>query len=249
MSLKHLVATFALAAFLPVAAGCDDITVADGGVAVAKKLDAADGTHSAVARVVFDNEDVLLPAAGAQVVIEPMDDTTDENGERRELKPIELNTDDDGYFVVPALPDGIERVMASVFVNGEFVGTQEIEVDRGQPVAKAVVVIAVTAWVVCVATMWASAKKLGDNDKDGHCIASCRTTRWCGGPGTTMTVGVLKETFDSLCAHGPDWLKKLLKPISACGGWDNADMLANVRGIGCAAKVWRSCERCCDDWY
>jgi hypothetical protein len=244
MSFRQFAASIAVAVFLPVATGCDGLPVDDTRPESSSAVE-ADGQHSAVGRVVFEHETLLVPAAGAQVIIEAISP----EGDARELAPFELATDADGYFVVPALPEGIERVTANVFVDGEFAGTQEIEVEVGQPIAKAVVVIAVTAWMVCVATMWASAKKQGSNDKDGHCIASCRTTRWCGGPGTTMTVGVLKETFDTLCQYGPQWLKDLLRPMSACGGWDNGDMLANTRGIACAAKLWRNCNSCCDDWY
>lgn len=194
----------------------------------------------ALGRVVFEGDD-LVPAAQVQVLL---DLTTSDD---QALEPITVTTDADGHFEVPTLPPGVVSMTAHVFVDGEHAGSDTVPVADGAPVRRAIIAIAVTATVVCIATTWASARKISGSDKLRHCVASCRTARWCG-VGSAFTAAVLKEIFDSLCKYGPQWLKDLLSPVSGCGGWDNADMAANTRGIWCSGR-WKTCENCCNDYY
>jgi len=191
-------------------------------------------------QVVLDSDD-FAPVSAAQVIVE----LTAADGS--ELESIELATDADGHFALETVPEGVVSITSHVFVGGEFAGSETVAVINGEPVKKAVVVIALTAVTICIATTWASARKIAGSDKMKHCVASCRTARWCG-VGSAFSAAILKELLDSLCMHGPQWLKNLLQPVSACGGWDSADMAANNRGISCAGK-WRTCENCCDDYY
>jgi|GEM_PF-3162150 len=238
---RHLVAALSCIAFFPTAAGCDSLVQDDGAAQIAPKTDIK---RQAMARVV-ENVDYLLPVRDAQVIIEGIS----ANGTILDAEPVTVQTDAEGYFTVPPMPDDVAKVTANVFVAGELVGIQELELERGEPIAKAIIIVALTTWVICVATMWASAKKAaGSNDKLGHCIATCRTARWCGG---AIVAGVMKEVFDELCSKFPadHWIRKLVAGASGCSGWDNADLIADARGVQCSPKLWKSCEKCCSAYY
>lgn len=199
-----------------------------------------DPSPSLEGQVVLEGED-YAPLSQAQVLVELV------AGDDRELSPIELTTDAEGRFQVPELPEGVVSMTTHIFYGGEHAGSETVPVVDGEPTRKAIVVIAITAGVICIATTWASARKISGSDKLRHCVASCRTARYCG-VGSAFTAGTLKEMFDSLCQYGPQWLKNLLSPVSGCGGWDSADMAANTRGIACALR-WKTCENCCNDYY
>ncbi len=190
-------------------------------------------------RVLLDSDE-LVPVSQAQVIVE-LTGTSEHD-------PIELGSDDEGYFELSSVPTDVTELTAYVFIDGELAGSEVVAVEDGQPVKKIIGVIVVTAWVVCIATTWASARKISGSDKLRHCVASCRATRWCGGPASAWTAGILKETFDALCSTGPQWLKNILQPASGCSGWDSADLAANNKGIWCAAR-WKTCENCCNDYY
>ncbi|MCC6623517.1 MAG: hypothetical protein IT385_19810 [Deltaproteobacteria bacterium] len=232
--LSRVVLPLALAA----AVGCDDATL-DPAPAPGATIGVAEAPLF-LGRVVAD-ADELAPVAQAQVLIELVTD------DGAELEPIEVATDDEGYFELDTLPEGVTLVTAHVFVDGEHGGSESIPVQGGVPVVRSMTMIVVTYTVVCIATTWASARKISGTDKLRHCVASCRATRWCG-LGAAWTAAVIKEMFDQLCSYGPQWLKDLLRPVSGCGGWDAADMQANGRGIWCAGK-WKTCENCCNDYY
>ena len=195
-------------------------------------------------RVVLDSAD-YQPVANAQLVLDYVD--LDLPSDEQALPAIELTTDADGLFAIDAIPIEQGEVTVNVFLDGEFADSEIVAIEDGQPVKK-IIGFVVTTWVVCVATAWVSGMKVSGSDKMKHCVASCRSTRWCGGPATGWTAGILKELFDSMCSKGPQWLKDLLKPVSGCSGWDNADLDADGRGIWCAAK-WKTCESCCNDYY
>lgn len=238
--LMSAVSSFVVASLFSMSPGCDGAAI-DSSAGADPSAEVAQGAlePALTGRVVLEGDD-YAPVAQAQVLFELLD----VDGET--VQSLETTSDADGIFALDRVPEGVTSVEAHVFIGGEHAGTETIPVIKGdQP--KTFVVVALTASVLCIATTWASARKVSGSDKMKHCVASCRTTRWCG-LGSAFTAAVLKEIFDSLCATGPQWLKDLLSPVSACGGWDNADMAANGRGIWCAGR-WRTCESCCDDSY
>lgn len=194
-------------------------------------------------RVLLDEDADRSPVDNAQILVEVLDANGDE------LAPITLVTDADGRFTLETIPAGAASITTHVFIDGEHATSETVAVVDGQPVKKAIVAVVLTAATLCIATTWASARKISGSDKLRHCVASCRTARWCG-VGSAFTAAILKELLDSLCQYGPQWLKDLLKStsVSACSGWDSADMAANNRGIWCASR-WRTCESCCNDYY
>ncbi len=192
-------------------------------------------------RVILDEDD-LVPVPQAQVVVEF------ETAEGEELESVVFDSDEEGYFELSEVPSEAKALSVYVFQEGELAGHETVPVVDGKPVKKLLGIVIVTAWTVCIATTWASARKVEGSDKMKHCTASCRATRFCGGPGGAWTAGVLKEVFDSICSAGPQWLKNLLSPASGCSGWDSADLAADNQGIACAFR-WRTCEGCCDDYY
>jgi len=194
------------------------------------------------------DEHGLHPIPSAVVSLEPLAADGTSAGD-----PIELLTNTHDAFTFPAMSLEVARVVVEVHLEGELAAVEAFDFADGHPVAKSAIVI-LTARALCIGMMWASAKgAAGKNDKFGHCVASCRATRWCGGPVGAWTAGILKETLDQLCSNlSPDhWLRTLLRTskVSACGGWDSQDLLANNRGIACAGRFWQSCDRCCSRHY
>ncbi len=107
---------------------------------------------------------------------------------------------------------------------------------------------ALAPWEIpCVVNTWVSAAEQYSNmsDKMKHCIASCETAKQCGGR-PASEVAVLKEAFDLACKVFPAAVKEKLKRVSACGGWDSADMEANADGIRLGKENVESCYfECC----
>jgi len=206
---------------------------------------------SLTGRVTIDDEE-LIAAPWADIMVQPLApgevaDAPPQQGFRH--APIEVQSDEGGFFSVATLPEGASAAELSVFVDGELAHTETIEVVNGKVERSIAVAVALGAWGLCVGSTWGSVylQYRGDpvTDKFKHCVSSCRTQRFCGG---SLVAGAIKEIIDTLCQSGPQWLKNLLNGISSCGGWDNADMLANVKGLECAYK-WKTCASCCDAIY
>jgi|GEM_PF-4340029 len=101
---------------------------------------------------------------------------------------------------------------------------------------------------IFVAGSWSADKMSGSsNDKYRHCHASCAIQRACA-PIPSFSAGVVREMADEL----EEWLGR--EP----GGWDWADIFANVDGYNCAGwetwipiigrlnTIWREdCDCCC----
>jgi hypothetical protein len=187
--------------------------------------------------------DRLAPVAGAEVVV------AFEGADGGILAEETVTSAADGTWSVSSVPAGATLIHTHAFVGGDFMATRSQPVVGGAPRDAHQAIIFGLAGPMCWAVTWATARDI-KNDKLKHCIASCRTVRWCGASGATLA-GQLKEVLDSACRFGPDWLKAQLHAsgISSCGGWDAADIAANEVGFGCARRLLRSCERCCDDTY
>jgi len=250
MQPRHALTTLAIAACLPFTAydeppqGPPDPATTKSIVIEGQQLDRLNNI-----RVTMES-DTFLPIPHAQVLLEAA--ANDEGAPFFEIEPITVTTDDAGFFSIPDLPPQIERVSAHVFFDGVYAGTREIALEQGAPVQKSITLLAVTNWITYVGIMWASARKAASkNDKYGHCVASCRTSRWCGGPFSAFTAGLLKETLDFICSLTGEnsWLRNLVAGASACQGWDWQDVAANNRGIWCSGRILRSCERCCSSYY
>ncbi len=186
----------------------------------------------------------LAPVAGAEVIV------AFEGADGAILSEETLTSAADGTWRASTIPEGATLMHTHAFVDGDFMATRSQPVIGGLPRDAHQAIIFGLAGPMCWAVTWATARDITGNDKLKHCIASCRTVRWCGASGATLAAQ-LKEVLDSACRFGPDWLKAQLSAsgISSCGGWDAADMAANEVGFGCARRLLRSCERCCDDTY
>jgi hypothetical protein len=188
--------------------------------------------------------DRLAPVAGAEVVV------AFEGADGGILAEETVTSAADGTWSVSSVPAGATLIHTHAFVGGDFMATRSQPVVGGAPRDAHQAIIFGLAGPLCWATTWATARDVAGGDKMKHCVASCRTVRWCGASGATLAAS-LKETLDSYCKNGPDWLKAALASsgISSCGGWDAADMAANQVGFACAPRLLRSCERCCDATY
>jgi hypothetical protein len=154
-------------------------------------------------------------------------------------------SDAQGSFAFESMPADAASVNVHVFAEGRHVATRDVAIAHGQPNQAHLAVIFASS-PLCPAVTWATAKAGGGSDKMMHCVASCRTVRWCGS-GWGTTAANLKERLDEACRTAPQWVKDLLRPVSGCGGWSAEDMKANQDGFGCAkGPWWRTCERCCD---
>ncbi len=189
--------------------------------------------------------ETLSPAAGAEVVV------TFEGADGAIVREDLVTTNAHGTYEIATLPEGAITMHTYVFVDGALAASRTEPIMTRLPGdgPQMVVGIVLGALALCAAATWASSMDIpGSTDKLRHCVASCRTARWCG-LGMGLVAAVLKEILDTACQSGPDWLKKKLHKISQCQGWDAADMAANVAGFGCAPRIWRSCERCCGEKY
>jgi len=197
--------------------------------------------------------DELIAAPWAEIVVQPraadeVGDAPPQQGFRHAV--VEAQADASGYFSVPALAEGVTAADLSVYIDGELAHSETFTLTHGRVAKSIAVAVALGAWGLCVGSSWGSAfvqLKDNPNDKLKHCVASCRTQRYCGG---SLVAGTLKEILDTVCKQGPQWLKDLLAKtgVSGCGGWDNADMAANAQGLSCAYK-WKTCMSCCDGYY
>jgi hypothetical protein len=184
----------------------------------------------------------LAVAAQAELVAEFVDAAGSPVGEGF------ATADARGEFEIDGIPEGAASVEVHVFTDGRHVTSRDLAIFNGQPAQRHLAII-FAGNPLCAAVTWGTAKAGGGSDKMMHCVASCRTVRWCGA-GAGATAANLKERLDEACRNAPQWVKNLLSPVSGCGGWDAADMKANQDGFGCAkGPFWRTCERCCDGIY